>query len=168
MSELTLLNFYVPAINFVLFLGLFGLAFRSLFVGMARKQKDEFLRAKSEAEREIKAAEAELRELLYQEQELAKKNRSILKQSEQDSEQRARQIIEDAKFKAAQIQEETQRLIRADYLAARKQLHDELQHKIESILTNKVKKMSSKAKTKYLHHELEDLNGLRVSSPLDG
>ena len=167
MSELTLLNFYVPAFNFVLFIGLFGWGFRSLFVGMARQQKDEFLRAKSEAEREIKAAEAELRELLYQEQELAKKNRSILEQAEQDSQQRARQIIEDAKFKAAQIQEETQRLIRADYLAARKQLHDELQHKIESIVTNKVEKMSLKAKTKYLNHELEDLNGLMVSSSLD-
>lgn len=159
-SELTLLNFYAPAINFVVFVVLFVVAFRSVFVRMARQQKADFLRTKEDAERQLQAAEAELRELLYQEQELAKKNQLIFEQAEQDSQRRARQIIADAQAKAAQIQAETKRLVRADYLAARQQLYGELQHAIETKLETKILAMNAKARAKYMQHQLAGFESL--------
>lgn len=156
MNELTWLNFYVPATNFVLFLVLFFVCFRSVFVRMAEQQRSEFLQGKNEAEREKKSAESQLRDLLYQEQELAKKNQAMMEQAEVDSQLRAQQIIDDAQFKSDQIRQEAERLMGADVLAAKKNLYYELQKHIEDTLDGKVQKMGAKSKNMFLATQLQD------------
>ena len=158
MTGLTLLNFYVPAFNFLLFLLLFFLAFRSVFSGLARKQREDFLQAKTDAERQRKAAEKTLRELLYQEQELAKKHHAITEQAREDSRIRAEQILDDARLHAAQIREESQRLLKADYQLAKKRLHNELEQAIEGLLNDQLGSMNSKTKDRFAQRQIEELH----------
>ncbi|MCY4381302.1 MAG: hypothetical protein OXC40_07035 [Proteobacteria bacterium] len=162
--DLNYFSFYLPGLNFLIFLLLFFLAFRSLFSGMARKQREVFLKARSDAEREKKLAENKLQELLYKEQELAKKLQAMTEQAREDSRIRSEQMLEDARLYAAKLKEESERYLHADYLSAKKQLYDELNNMVDQLLINKVERLSTKAKHGYLGDQLSDLSALRQQS----
>jgi len=151
-------SFYVPMINFMVFGILFFLAFRSLFRGMAKAQKEEFLQAKLEAQAEKKAAENMLNEVLFEERELAKKLHAIKEQAVVDNQSRAEQLIKDAEFHAAHILEESKRLIDAEYERARQKLQKELLSQLEACIADQAPKfLTAKKKQSYTAAQLSVL-----------
>ena len=159
--DIGFLNFYVPGVNFVLFVLLFFFLFRGLFTGMAKKQRAEFLQAKTDAERERSLAEVKLQELLYKEQELSRRLHVMTQQAEDDSRLRAEQIIEDAKLHAAKIREETERLVRANFSSAKKQLREDLEAEVNRLMAEKLAKVGSRDQDRYVMGSIEEFSKFR-------
>ena len=164
MADWGWLNFYIPLGNFILFVVLFVLAFRKSFSGMARKQREDFLEAKLEAEKERRLLEKELEDLLFREREQAKSLQAMREQAVKDSEKRAQQIIEDARFHGARILEESKRLVDAEYERARKALKKELVEQMEELTLQKISNLGSQERKKYTQGQLQSLGSLAVPS----
>lgn len=161
MAQWDLLNFYIPLGNFILFVVLFVLAFRKGFGGLARKQREEFLEAKLEAEKERRLLEKELEDLLFREREQAKNLRAMKEQAVVDSQKRGEQIIEDARFHASRIIEESKRLAAAEYEQARRALKQDLIEQTQKLALRQIAdQRASSISRRYVDVQLAALHKL--------
>ena len=156
------INFYLPAINFILFIILFYFAFRSVFSAMAKKQRQDFFKAKEKLSAEKILAEKKLDELLYKEQELSKRLHGVVEQAKIDAKQRANQIIEEAKLKSAQILEESNRLIDAQHQQAINQLKKAMIVELDQMISSNFKSLDKKKQNYYLEQKLDNLKSLKT------
>lgn len=159
MAELSLLNFYAPLVNFLVFAVLFYFAFRLKFREMALGQKQRFDQALRDGRAQREQAQKQLDLLLFEERELAKKLRAILEQAKKDSAERAAQIVQDAQFHADQILEESQRLMDAAY----ESFQNELQHSMLQQLYVAVDERLSEQLTPDKHRQYDDYSVQRLA-----